>query len=61
MNHWLSSRYQVYEMCIRDRLIVGAVVVQQVLFTAGYQLGGEQAGQQVQGYAVFNHAEELAV
>ena len=37
------------------------VMQQQVLFTAGYQLGGEQAGQQVQGYAVFNHAEELAV
>ena len=65
-NEWLDDarRYLtniVGKYGVQVQAAVGAVVVQQVLFTAGYQLGGEQAGQQVQGYAVFNHAEELAV
>ena len=44
-----------------EQLIIGPVVVQQVLFAGGDQLGGEKAGQQVQGYAVLNHSEKFAV
>ena len=45
------------KMCIRDRLVICAVVVQQMLVPPGDQLGGVQPGQQVQGDGVFDHGK----
>ena len=44
-----------------QQAVVDALVIQQVPFPVGYQLGGQEPGQQVHGDAVFNHAEQGAV
>ena len=44
-----------------QELEIGAVAVQEVLFAAGQELGGQEAGQEVQGYAGLDHGEEFVV
>ena len=44
-----------------QKLEVGAVPVQQALLAPGGELGGEKAGEKVQGDAVVYHDEELVV
>ena len=46
---------------LAEELVVLAVGVQKAPVGAGYQLGGEQPSQKVQGDRVLNHVEELVV
>jgi len=41
--------------------VIGAVVVHEVLVAAGDELRGVEAGEQVERYAVLDHAKELGV
>ena len=44
-----------------QEFIIGAVMVQQVLFAGSDQLGGQEPGQKVHGNTVLNHSKQFAV